>query len=35
MMLAIHNKPEQANVFIRQCLTDPDSHVFIHIDRKF
>lgn len=34
MMLAIHNKPDQANVFIRQCLTDLDCHVFIHIDRK-
>ena len=34
MMLAIHNHPEQANVFISQCLTDPDCQIFIHIDKK-
>jgi glycosyltransferase involved in cell wall biosynthesis len=34
MMLAVHNHPEQANVFISQCLTDPDCQVFIHIDQK-
>lgn len=34
IMLAIHNHPEQANTFIRQCLTDPECEVFIHIDQK-
>lgn len=33
-MLALHNNPEQANVFIRQCLLYKGSEVFIHIDRK-
>lgn len=33
-MLALHNNPEQANVFIRQCLCCPDGEVFIHIDQK-
>ena len=34
IMLALHNNPEQANVFIRQCLTSEECDVFIHIDRK-
>ena len=33
-MMAIHNNPEQANIFIHQCLSDPDCEVFIHIDKK-
>ena len=34
IMLAIHDRPEQANTFIRQCLTDPDCEIFVHIDKK-
>ena len=33
-MLAIHNCPKQANLFIRQCLQYSDCEVFIHIDKK-
>ncbi len=34
IMLALHNNPEQANIFIRQCLEYQGCEVFIHIDRK-
>ena len=34
IMLALHNNPEQANVFIDQCLTSDSCEVFIHIDKK-
>ena len=34
IMLAIHDKPEQANIFVKQCLTDPECEVFVHIDKK-
>ena len=34
IMLALHNNPEQANIFIRQCLASPACDIFIHIDQK-
>lgn len=34
VMLALHNNPEQANCFIKQCINNDDCHVFIHIDKK-
>lgn len=34
IMLALHNNPEQANIFINQCLSWPECEVFIHIDKK-
>ena len=34
IMLAIHNNPEQANIFINQCLAYSDCKVFVHIDKK-
>ena len=34
VMLALHNNPEQANIFINQCLGYPGCEVFIHIDKK-
>ena len=34
IMLALHNNPEQANVFIGQCLQYKGAEVFIHVDCK-
>lgn len=34
ILLALHNHPEQANLFISQYLKNPGCHIFIHIDKK-
>ena len=34
IMLALHNNPKQANIFINQCLKYEGAEVFIHIDKK-
>ena len=34
IMLALHNNPEQANIFIKQCLQYSGTEIFIHIDCK-
>ena len=34
IMLALHNNPKQANIFINQCIQNEGCHVFIHIDKK-
>ena len=34
IMLALHNNPEQANYFIKQCLAYEGTEIFIHVDQK-
>ena len=34
IMLALHNNPKQANIFMKQCIQNEGCHVFVHIDKK-